>query len=128
MGNPAVVLGDAVTGQCAGHLVPGPLGVPQPAPPLPFNAPQVQGVAATVLMAGKPVVLAGATGFNQPPHAGLHPSDPFFVPVTQQGTVLGGSATVLVEGKPVARTGDPCRCCQVPGTLTGSATTVLIGG
>jgi uncharacterized Zn-binding protein involved in type VI secretion len=127
MGNPAVVQGDAITGQCAGHLIPGPLGAPVPAPPLPFNAPLLQGLAGTVLIAGKPAALAGAGGFNQPPHAGLHPSDPFLVPISQQGAVQGGSATVLIEGKPAVRTGDPCTCCQIPGLLTGSAATVLIG-
>jgi len=127
VGNPAVVLGDAITGQCPGHLVPGPLGAPVPAPPLPFNAPLVQGLATTVLIAGKPAALAAASGFNNPPHAGLHPSDPFLVPVVQQGNVLAGSPTVLIEGKPAVRTGDSCTLCLVPGTLVGSASTVLIG-
>ena len=126
MGSPAVVQGDAVTGQCAGHLIPGPLGVPIPAPPLPFKAPLIQGLATTVLIGGRPAAVAGATGLNQSPHAGLHPSDPFLVPTSQEGTVLGGSATVLIEGKPAVRTGDPCTCCVVPGILTGSAATVLI--
>jgi len=94
---------------------------------LPFHAPLLQGVAATVLVGGRPAVVAGATGLNQPPHAGLHPSDPFLVPVSQQGTVRGGSATVLFEGRAAVRTGDPCTCCQVPGVLNGSAATVLIG-
>jgi uncharacterized Zn-binding protein involved in type VI secretion len=128
LGAPAVVLGDAVTGQCPNHLMPGPLGVPQPAPPLPFNAPLTQGLATTVTVAGKPVAVAGAAGLDQPPHAGLHPADPFLVPVTQRGTAAGGSATVLIGGKPAVRTGDPATCCVVPGTLAGSASTVLIGG
>jgi uncharacterized Zn-binding protein involved in type VI secretion len=126
MGSPAVVQGDAVTGQCAGHLIPGPLGAPMPAQPLPFNAPLTQGLATTVLIGGLPAAIAGASGVNQPPHAGLHPSDPFLVPTSQQGVVLGGSATVLIESKPAVRTGDPCTCCVVPGVLTGSAATVLI--
>lgn len=126
MGSAAVVQGDAVTGQCAGHLAPGPLGAPTPAPPLPFTAHLTQGLATTVLIGGRPAAIAGAGGVNQPPHAGLHPSDPFLVPTSQQGMVLGGSATVLMEGKPAVRTGDPCTCCVVPGVITGSAATVLI--
>jgi uncharacterized Zn-binding protein involved in type VI secretion len=73
--------------------------------------------------------VAGSSGLNTPPHVGLHPSDPFMVPTSQQATVTTGSATVLFDGKPAARTGSPCTVCAgAPGQLAGSATTVLIGG
>ena len=48
---------------------------------------------------------------------------------TQMGTVVQGSTTVLIEGKPAAKTGSMCTVCAgLPGTLTGTAATVLIGG
>lgn len=130
MGTPAAVAGDRIMGTCVGHVIPVPPGAVGPAPPLPFAAPVLQGLATSVLVAGKPVVLAGSAGINtMSPHAGLHPSDPAFAPPLQRGTVLVGSSTVLVEGKPVAPTGSRCQLCLTPtGTLVGSVPTVLIGG
>jgi uncharacterized Zn-binding protein involved in type VI secretion len=130
MGSPAAVLGDKVTGTCATHLVPNPAsGAPQPGPPMPFSAPVTTGTCATVQVGGKPVVVVGAQGVCTPPHVGLHPSDPFLVPLTQTGVVVQGSATVLAGGTPVGRSGDACTACAVPGaSLVGTATTVLVGG
>jgi uncharacterized Zn-binding protein involved in type VI secretion len=129
MGTPAAVMGDRINAVCAIHLLPGPLGAPMPSPPLPFSAPLLQGLATKVLIAGKPAAVAGSSGFNTPPHVGLHPSDPFMVPPQQRGTVVMGSTTVLIEGKPAARTGSPCTVCAgLPGQLAGTAATVLIGG
>ncbi|HEV2372544.1 MAG TPA: PAAR domain-containing protein [Streptosporangiaceae bacterium] len=130
MGVPAAVLGDQVTGVCPIHLMPNPAtGIPQPAPPLPFAAPITLGVCETVLINGTPAVVVAATGYNTPPHIGLHPADPFFAPPMQQAMITDGSATVLFGGMPAARTGSQATCCEQPvGTLTGSAATVLIGG
>lgn len=130
MGEPAAVMGDRITGTCAVHLVPNPAtGAPQPGPPLPFSAPVTVGLAATVLIGGKPAAVVGSSGYNTPPHVGLHPSDPFMVPTTQVGTVVVGSATVLFEKKPAAKTGSSCTICAgAPATLTGTAADVLIGG
>jgi uncharacterized Zn-binding protein involved in type VI secretion len=129
MGTPAAVMGDRINAVCAIHLLPGPLGAPMPSPPLPFSAPLLQGLATKVLIAGKPAAVQGSSGFNTPPHVGLHPSDPFMVPPQQRGTVVMGSTTVLIEGKPAARTGSPCTVCAgLPGQLAGTAATVLIGG
>jgi uncharacterized Zn-binding protein involved in type VI secretion len=126
VGAPAVTQGDAIVGTCPNHVVPGPLGAPVPAPGLPFNAPLTQGTVVTVLVGGRPAAAAGASGYNAPPHVGLHPADPFLVPPAQVGTVLAGSSTVLVGGTPAVATGASSTCCVVPGTLTGSAATVLV--
>jgi uncharacterized Zn-binding protein involved in type VI secretion len=130
MGVPAAVLGDQVTGICPVHLIPNPAsGIPQPAPPLPFAAPITVGVCQTVLINGAPAVVVGASGYNTPPHVGLHPADPFFVPLMQQTVVTQGSTSVLFGGMPAAPTGSQATCCDLPvGTLTGSAAMVLIGG
>lgn len=129
MGTPAAVMGDRIVAMCAVHLIPGPAGSAVKSPPLPFSAPLVQGLAAKVLVAGKPAAVQGSSGTNLPPHAGLHPTDPFVTPKNQQGTVVMGSTTVLIEGKPAAKTGSKCTVCgQLPGQLAGSAVTVLIGG
>jgi uncharacterized Zn-binding protein involved in type VI secretion len=129
MGTPAAVLGDQIVATCPGHLIPNPAtGVPQPSPPLPFSAPLTQGVIASVLICGKPAAVAGSTGYNSPPHVGLHPSDPFFAPPTQLASVAGGSGTVLIGGMPAAMSGATTTVCAgLPGQLTGSAATVLIG-
>jgi len=129
MGAPAAVAGDQVTGTCPVHLIPNPAtGAPQPAPPLPFVAPITVGVCQSVLIGGAPAVVIGATGYNTPPHVGLHPADPFFAPPAQQAVVTEGSSTVLFGGVPAARAGSAATCCAQPvGTLMGSAT-VLIGG
>ncbi|HEY4023586.1 MAG TPA: PAAR domain-containing protein [Pseudonocardiaceae bacterium] len=130
MGEPGAVAGDQVSGTCPLHLIPNPAsGAPQPAPPLPFTGPVTIGVCQSVLISGSPAVVVGASGVNTPPHAGLHPSDPFFAPPTQQTVVTNGSASVLFGGTPAARTGSSATCCGQPvGTLTGSASSVLIGG
>lgn len=129
MGVPAVVQGDRIMGTCALHQMPNPAsGAPQPAPPMPFSAPLLQGLATTVLIGGLPAAVQGSSGMNTPPHVGLHASDPNMLPNTQQGRVLAGSATVFFDGTPAAKTGSQCTCCAQPGQLTGSATTVLIGG
>jgi uncharacterized Zn-binding protein involved in type VI secretion len=122
-------MGDKIVAVCAIHMIPGPVGSPIPSPPMPFSAPLMQNLATKVLIGGKPAAVAGSSGTNLPPHVGLHPSDPFMVPTTQQGTVVMGSTTVLIEGKPAAKTGSTCTvCAQLPGQLIGSAATVLIGG
>jgi uncharacterized Zn-binding protein involved in type VI secretion len=130
MGSPAAVLGDRITATCAIHLVPNPAsGAPQPGPPMPFSAPVTTGTCATVQVGGKPVVVVGAQGTCTPPHVGLHPSDPFMVPVAQTGVVVQGSATVLAGGAPLSRSGDACTACAVPGaSLVGTGTTVVVGG
>lgn len=132
MGTPAAVLGDRIMGTCVGHLIPAapPPGASAPAPPLPFAAPVVQGVATSVLIGGKPAVVQGSAGLNTvAPHAGLHPADPAFLPAMQRGTVIAGSTTVLIEGKPAAPTGSRCQLCLAPaGNLVGSVVSVLIGG
>lgn len=127
MGKPAIVQGDMITGQCPNHLIPGPLGVPTPAPPMPFSAPITINTVPTVLIQGRPAATIGSQGLNASVHAGLHPSDPFLVPVTQMGQVLGGSPTVLIGGKPAAAPTPPPKMCAVPGTISGTASTVLIG-
>jgi len=130
MGTAAAVLGDKITATCNGHQMPNPAtGAPQPAPPMPFSAPLIQGLATTVMIGGKFAAVAGSSGLNVPPHVGLHPSDPFMSPTNQQGTVAVGSATVLFDGKPAAKTGSSCTVCfGAPGQLAGTAVTVLIGG
>ena len=129
MGTPAAVMGDRINGTCTVHLVPGPAGAPSPAPQLPFSSPLTVALASRTLVAGKPAVLQGSSGFNAPPHAGLHPSDPFMLPNTQIGRVVKGSASVLIEGRAAAKTGSACTIdAGAPGQLTGTATTVLVGG
>jgi uncharacterized Zn-binding protein involved in type VI secretion len=129
-GTPAAVMGDRIIGTCVGHQIPAPpAGNPGPAPPMPFSAPLVQGLATKVLIAGKPAAVVGSSGINTPPHVGLHVSDPFFAPPTQQGRVVMGSTTVLIEGKPAAKTGSQALIdFGLPGNLVGSAATVLVGG
>lgn len=128
MGTPAAVLGDRITGICATHLMPNPAtGIPQPMPPLPFSAPLTIGCVPTVLIAGKPAAVLGSQGLCLPPHVGLHPADPFFVPLMQKGAVTMGSPTVLIGGTPAARTGSQALCCPPnTGTVMGTAATVLI--
>ena len=91
---PAIVMGDKVTGMCPLHQIPGPVGNPQPGPPMPFSAPLTMGLCPTVLIGGKPAAVVGASGLNMPPHVGLHPADPFMVPPMQVGTVVSGSPTM----------------------------------
>jgi uncharacterized Zn-binding protein involved in type VI secretion len=127
MGAPAIVMGDRVTGLCPNHLVIGPLGVPMPSPPLPFTAPITMGTVPTVLVGGKPAAVMGSSGFNMPPHVGLHPTDPFLAPPMQRGLVVTGSPTVSIGGQPAATAQSQCTCCLVPGSLVPSVATVLIG-
>ena len=129
MGTPAAVMGDRINGTCTVHLVPGPAGAPTPAPPQPFSSPLTVALATRTLITGKPATMQGSSGFNAPPHVGLHPSDPFMLPATQIGRVVKGSTSVLIEGRPAAKTGSTCTInAGAPGQLTGTATTVLIGG
>jgi uncharacterized Zn-binding protein involved in type VI secretion len=130
MGAPAAVLGDRITATCATHLIPNPAsGAPQPSPPLPFSAPVTTGTCATVLIGGKPAVVLGSQGMSTPPHVGLHPSDPFLAPPMQTGVVMQGSTSVFMGGTPAAKSGSSCTACGMPGaTLTGTGTTVLVGG
>jgi uncharacterized Zn-binding protein involved in type VI secretion len=128
MGQPAAVMGDAITAQCTIHLIPGAMGAPQPGPPMPFSAKLTMGLSTSVMIAGKPAALQGSSGLNLPPHVGLHPSDPFMVPAQQKGEVRMASMTVLIEGKGAARTGSTCTVCgSLPGQLSGGASSVLIG-
>lgn len=130
MGAPAAVLGDRITATCSIHLVPNPAsGAPQPGPPMPFSAPVTAGTCATVQVGGTPVVVVGAQGQCTPPQVGLHPSDPFMAPPAQLGVVVRGSGTVLAGGTPLARSGDTCTACGVPGaSLVGTAASVQVGG
>src|ERR1700730_8518470 len=130
MGTPTAVASDPGTGMCPTHRIPTPPGgAPQPAPPLPFAAPVTLGVCQSVLIGGTPAVVVGATGYNTPPHVGLHPADPFFAPPTQQAVIVQGSTTVLFGGGPAARTGSQATCCAQPvRNGAGSAASVLIGG
>lgn len=128
MGTPAAVAGDRITATCAGHQIPGPpTGNPIPGPPMPFSAPVTNGVSSTVLIGGKPAVVAGCSGVNSPSHVGLHASDPYMAGPAQMGNVVAGSPSVMVEGRPLARSGSTCTVCLgQPGQLVGTATTVLV--
>jgi uncharacterized Zn-binding protein involved in type VI secretion len=129
MGQPAVVMGDRINGTCSVHQMPNPSsGAPQPAPPMPFSAPLLQGLSTKVQIGGKAAAIVGSNGYNTPPHVGLHASDPCMAPTSQSGRVMAGSTSVLIEGKPAARSGDACTMCAgLPGQLVGTASTVLIG-
>jgi uncharacterized Zn-binding protein involved in type VI secretion len=121
-------MGDKIVGVCAGHQMIGPVGNPQPAPPMPFSAALTFGLATTVMIGGKPAAVVGANGLNLPPHVGLHASDPFLAPPMQKGTVVSGSATVFIEGKPAASAQSQCTMCLGPAmTLAATAVDVLIG-
>jgi uncharacterized Zn-binding protein involved in type VI secretion len=123
---PAAVMGDKITGMCAIHQIPTPSGAPTLGPPMPFSAPLLQGLEATVTIGGKPVAVMGASGYNTPPHVGLHASDPYLAPPMQVGRVVSGSTSVLAGGKPVATAQSTCTCCATPGMLAATATTVLV--
>jgi uncharacterized Zn-binding protein involved in type VI secretion len=127
MGTPAIVLGDQITGMCPIHLIPAALGAPAPSPPLPFSAPISIGTVATVLIGGKPAAVMGSSGMNTPPHVGLHPTDPFMLPLAQIGRIVAGSPTVQFGGQPAASQSSACTCCATPGMLTPSVPTVMIG-
>lgn len=113
-----LVMGDKIQGQCSIHQVPNPAsGAPQPSPaPMPFSAPLLSGLEATVTIGGKAVAVLGSSGYNTPPHVGLHPADPCMVPTMQKGMVLSGSPTVTAGGKPLATSDSQVAMCnQVPG-------------
>ena len=125
-----LVMGDKILGQCALHFIPNPAsGVPQPGPPMPFSAPLVVGLVPTVQIGGKPVAVIGSNGLNTPPHVGLHPTgDPFFLPPSQQGTVVTGSLTVVAGGQPMATTSSQVTMCgSVPGTPVSTVANVAVG-
>jgi len=126
MGSPAIVMNDQIIGVCSVHFIPSGIS-PIPAPPLPFSAPLLQGLEATVLIAGKPAAVVGSSGPNTPPHVGLDPSDPFMAPPLQVGRVVSGSATVFFGGKPAASVAASVTCCVTPGSLVPSQSTVLVG-
>lgn len=129
MSTPAIVMGDAVIGACPIHQIPNPAsGAPQPAPPMPFNAPLTMGLEQTVLISGKPAAVVGSNGYNTSVHVGLHASDPFLSPTQQVGRIVGASATVMLGGKPAAKPAPPPMMCGTPGSIVGSAATVMIGG
>ena len=123
-----LVMGDKIQGQCAVHQIPNPAsGAPQPAPPMPFSAPLTLGLEPTVTIGGKAVAVLGSSGYNTPPHVGLHASDPFMVPTMQEGKVLSGSPTVLAGGKPIATTSSQvAMCAMVPGTAISTVTDVTV--
>lgn len=126
MGNPALAMGDKVTGTCPNHLIPSPSGT-APAGPLPFSAPLTQGLVATVLIRNKAAAVVGSSGYNTPPHAGIV-DGAFATPTMQVGRVVSGSATVLIGGKPAATTLSSCSMCATPATAAGpGAPNVLIG-
>jgi len=128
MGAPAIVMNDRITGVCAIHLIPNPAsGVPQPGPPMPFSAPVLTGVVPTVQIGGKPAAVMGCQGINTPPHVGLHPTDPFFAPPVQMGTIVSGSPTVQIGGQPAATATSQATLCATPGSLVPTVTNVLIG-
>jgi uncharacterized Zn-binding protein involved in type VI secretion len=129
MGQPAATLNDRIMGMCATHQIPSPAGAPMPSPaPMPFSSPLTLGLAMTVQIGGKPAAVQGSSGFNTPPHVGLHATDPHMAPPTQSGRVLVGSTTVQFEGKGAAYTGCQTSICfQMPGNLAGTAATVQIG-
>jgi uncharacterized Zn-binding protein involved in type VI secretion len=124
----AIVAGDQVKATCAIHMFPSAVGAPQPAGPLPFSAPLTTGLAQKVTIGGKPAAVMGSGGVNTPPHMGLHPSDPFMAPPTQQALIISGSPTVLIEGKPAATTDSMASACGIPGaTCVPTVATVSIG-
>jgi uncharacterized Zn-binding protein involved in type VI secretion len=112
-----LIMGDKVEGQCAIHQVPSPSGAPMLSPsPFPFSAPLLQGLDQKVTIDGKAVAVVGSFGVNAQPHGGLHASDLYLIPTTQQGTVTTGAATVTVGGKALATTMSLVQMCgQVPG-------------
>jgi uncharacterized Zn-binding protein involved in type VI secretion len=129
MGSPAIVMGDKITGVCAIHQIPNPAsGAPQPSPaPLPFSAPLLQGLSTKVLIGGKAAAVLGSSGYNTPPHVGLHATDPFMTPTLQVGRVISGSSTVLIESKPAATLSSSALCCVESGSLIPTVSDVLIG-
>jgi uncharacterized Zn-binding protein involved in type VI secretion len=69
----------------------------------------------------------GSSGYNTPPHVGLHPSDPNMVPTTQEGKVLSGSPTVTAGGKAIATSSSQVSmCAQVPGQPVATVSDVTV--
>jgi uncharacterized Zn-binding protein involved in type VI secretion len=127
MGANAALVGDKIVAFCPIHQLIGPLGAPLPTPLLPFSAAIATGCSKKTTINGKPIVLVGATGLNQPPHVGLHASDPNAVPLTQIGSVTASPALTLVEGLAVVVSGATCAvCAEAPGAIVGSSN-VLVG-
>ena len=124
-----IVQGDMVQAVCAIHLIPNPVtGIPQPGPPMPFSAPLLTGIVPTVTIGGKPAAVVGSGGLNTPPHVGLHPADPFFVPLAQTAQIVSGAPNVLIDGKPAATTQSQATCCGMPGGMcVPSIVNVTIG-
>jgi uncharacterized Zn-binding protein involved in type VI secretion len=123
-----LVQGDKITGQCMSHQVPNPSsGAPQPAPPMPFSAPLMSGLEASVTIGGKPVAVLGSSGRNAPPHIGLHVSDPYAAAMPQEGKVVSGSPTVTAGGKAVATSASSVTmCASAPGTAVPTVTSVSV--
>jgi uncharacterized Zn-binding protein involved in type VI secretion len=81
--------------------------------------PVTTGVAARVMIGGKPVACAGDPHLcpmfsGAKPHAG--------------GSIAKGSATVFIGNMPVARVADPTVCTAEPGNIAVGEVTVLVGG
>lgn len=122
-------MNDRIMGPCPVHQIPSPSGAPIPSPaPLPFSSPLTLGLETTVIVEGQMAAVQGSSGLNTPPHTpALHASDPHFLPNTQEGRVVMGSATVNFGGKPAAYSGCQTMICMgAPGQLMGTATTVLV--
>lgn len=131
MGQPAAKQGDRVVATDT-HvvLIPSP-GGPVPTPlPHPFTGQLDGGLAADVLIEGKPAAVQGSTATNTPAH--VPQGGPFQKPPSNRATIQVGTATVLVGGKPAARNGDVALTCNDPADLpvgtVVAAGTVLIGG
>lgn len=130
MGQPAAKQGDLVVGTDVHVVLVPATGGPVPTPTsIPFTARITGGCCATVLIAGCPAAVLGATARNLPPHTA--PNGRFAVQPADQGVVLAQGTTVLIGGKPAARAGDRVLTCNDPAPLpngTVQATgTVLIG-
>jgi uncharacterized Zn-binding protein involved in type VI secretion len=128
VGSRAIVQNDRIEGACAIHQVPNPTsGAPQPGPPMRFSAPLTVGLAPKVRIGGKAAAVVGSSGANQPPHAGLHVSDPYAVPAMQVGRVVSGSMSVRFGGQPAATASSSVTMCQTPGSLVATITDVMVG-
>ena len=130
MGEPAVVMGDQITGSCAGHVVPAPSGNPTPAPALPFAAPLQMNLAMSVVIGGKAAAVVGASRRQHAaaPRVCIRTIRTCFRP-RRPALWIAGSATVLFESE----AGGEDRIVVhdvvlVPGSLSGTAATVLVGG
>jgi uncharacterized Zn-binding protein involved in type VI secretion len=123
-----LVMGDKIQGQCAVHQIPNPAtGAPQPAPPMPFSAPLLLGLETTVTIGGKALAVVDSSGYNTPPHVGLHPSDPYLLPTDQEGKVVSGSPSVTAGGKAVATSqSQVSMCAQVPGSPVATVGNVTV--